>query len=84
MAASDQDEWFVTAVLARLGNYCLVSWEATSEGVEYAPSWIHKANMRRQGFHNAITREVGWYTQVPIWNPAMGYFEGHPDIPMPT
>ena len=75
---ADNAEWFVTEVLARLGEYCLVAWEPT-DGVEYPPSWIHRSQLRTKGFHNAITRRQGWWARVPVWHPALGYFEGHPE-----
>ena len=80
---AEQEEWYVTDVLARLGNYCLVAWEA-SDGVDHSPSWIHRKQMRTQGYDNAITRKKGWFATAAIWCPAIGYFPGHPDLPFPN
>ena len=80
---AEEEEWYVMDVLARLGNYCLVAWEPCN-GVEYSSSWIHRSQMRTQGYDNAITRKRGWFAQVVIWHPAIGHFEGHPDLPYPN
>jgi len=81
----EQLEWYVIDVVARLGEYCLVTWEGTDDnGIAYPPSWIHKKQLRTKGFHNALTRKRGWFARTPIWWPAVGFFEGHPDIPFPN
>lgn len=65
-------EWYeVERMIARRGNFVLVVWAGN-----FPLSWIHRENFQAGG---PLVSEEGWFEKLPLFQPAMGHFEGLPD-----